>query len=150
MESNLSLTGKILAKLQNGKRRSAARVSQENWKLRLIISFCEHLATLLASRRQNACADVFHFKSGLSAGTLAKAVLRSSKASMNVEPRDEKFSSAVTEQEIQQTLDLMGDLSEEFEQPEDLGAALEWEIPFYSFQRFLDAEANSVFWIYSL
>ena len=45
---------------------------------------------------------------------------------MSVEPHDERFSAAVTEQEVQRILDQMVDLPEEYQHPDDLGEALEW------------------------
>ena len=75
--------------------------------------------------RHNACADVIHFKSGVMSGTLARAMLRACKASMNVEPQDERFSAAVTEADVQRVLNQMADLPEDFQAPEDLSEALE-------------------------
>ena len=52
-------------------------------------------------------------------------MLRACKASMNVEPQDERFSAAVTEADVQRVLNQMADLPEDFQAPEDLSAALE-------------------------
>lgn len=52
-------------------------------------------------------------------------MLRACKSSINVDPKDERFSNAVTEQEIQRTLDQTADLSEDYQHPEDLKQALE-------------------------
>ena len=76
--------------------------------------------------RHSACADVIHFKCGVTEGSLTRAMLEACKSSMSVEPHDERFSAAVTEQEVQRVLDQMVDLPEEYQHPDDLGEALEW------------------------
>jgi len=75
-------------------------------------------------RRHAAGAAYIEEKHGAVAGMLARAILRSGKASTGLEPREERTCVAATEKQVAGALEQFA-VPEDCEMPEDLNEALE-------------------------